>query len=113
MSEHQSFEEKLAHAIATAVNEVIAPLRREIIAIKMENAELQGQVKSLQEGGLHYRGVYEDGQAYQIGDACTSGGSMWRAQASTTFKPGQSTDWKLVVRKGRDARDLTNGHRSS
>jgi hypothetical protein len=107
-----SVEEELGRELAIAIREhlekQLAPLRAEIVAIKAANAELRGQVKSLQQGGLRYLGVYEDGGQYMEGDCVTSGGSLWRAQASTAFKPGQSTDWKLVVRKGRDAR--SNGH---
>jgi hypothetical protein len=112
MSDHP-FEESLASAIGVAVKELIAPLRAEIIAIKAANAELRGQVKTLQQSGLRYRGTYEDGERYETGDACTSGGSVWRANEPTTSKPGQDACWKLVVRKGRDGKDAMNGHARS
>jgi hypothetical protein len=106
------FEEELGRELGIAVKQFIekqiTPLRAEIVAIKAANAELRGQVKNLQQSGLHYKGVYEDGQAYEIGDACTSGGSVWRANEPTKSKPGSDLAWKLVCKKGRDAR--SNGH---
>jgi hypothetical protein len=116
MSEHQSFEQELAHGLAIVVKEFVgeqlAPLRAELVALKAANAELRGQIAVLQKSGVHFRDVWEDGTEYSEGDCVVSGGSLWRANATTTFKPGQSTDWRLICRKGRDARDL-NGHARS
>ena len=51
------------------------------------------------------RGVYKSGQDYTRGDAVTFDGSYWIAQKDTpTGKPGQSPDWRLAVKKGRDGK---------
>jgi hypothetical protein len=51
-----------------------------------------------------YQGVYENGRLYTRGLLTTWGGSLWLSQAETKMKPGESPDWKLVVKKGADAR---------
>lgn len=51
------------------------------------------------------RGVFREETKYLKGDGCTFGGSYWIAQKSSPEgKPGQSDDWRLAVKKGRDAR---------
>lgn len=67
-----------------------------------------------------YRGVFEQGKAYELGDVVTWGGSEWTAMAQTKDRPGNgATAWKLTVKHGdqgkvgpkgdpgRDGRDLT------
>lgn len=51
-----------------------------------------------------YQGVYENGRLYERGLLTTWGGSLWLSQAETRSKPGESAEWKLVVKKGADAR---------
>lgn len=51
-----------------------------------------------------YQGVYENGRNYERGLLATWGGSLWLSQAETRSKPGESPDWRLVVKKGADAR---------
>lgn len=51
-----------------------------------------------------YRGVWAEGQ-YQRGDTVTSNGSTWHCERSTQERPGESPDWKQLVRKGRDGKD--------
>lgn len=46
-------------------------------------------------------GQYKAG-SYQKGDGVTHGGSFWIAQSDTDSKPGESPDWRLAVKKGRD-----------
>jgi len=53
-------------------------------------------------------GVWKDGTTYVPGDGVTLGGSFFIAQAQTNTKPGQSTDWRLAIRAGRDAREQRN-----
>lgn len=56
-----------------------------------------------------YRGVFEEGREYQLGDMVTWGGSCWVARANTGAKPGQSSEasraWQLAVKAGRDGRE--------
>lgn len=55
-------------------------------------------------------GVYRDGEAYQKGNGVTWAGSWWLAQKDAPEgKPGESADWRLAVKKGRDGRDGAPG----
>jgi len=42
---------------------------------------------------------------YEKGDAVTFDGSLWIARRDTTARPGESDDWRLSARKGRDGRN--------
>lgn len=54
-----------------------------------------------------YRGIYQQGCTYQRGDTTTFGGSLWHAEKSGQLgKPGDSSDWKLAVKRGRDGKSL-------
>lgn len=51
------------------------------------------------------RGVYKADRTYERGDAVTCDGSYWIAQKSSPAgKPGQSPDWRLSVKRGRDGK---------
>ena len=53
-----------------------------------------------------YRGVYKEGQAYDVGDTVTWGGSAWHCDTPTKDKPdGQQRCWTLMVKRGRDGKD--------
>lgn len=60
-----------------------------------------------------YRGVWQDGQTYEKGDAVTFGGSQWIAKDTTTDKPdehvGAGRAWQLAVKKGRDGKPGPQG----
>lgn len=59
-----------------------------------------------------HRGVYLAGKAYDRADQVTWGGSIWMANERTVTKPGESKEWTLVVKRGRDGKDaqpLTTG----
>jgi hypothetical protein len=51
------------------------------------------------------RGVWEP-KAYEIGDCVTYDGCMWIAKAISTEadKPGQSSAWRLSVKRGRNGK---------
>jgi hypothetical protein len=57
------------------------------------------------------QGVYAAGRAYEKGDGVTFQGSYWIAQTDTAGKPGESADWRLAVKKGRDGKDGEKGAR--
>lgn len=58
------------------------------------------------------KGVYRHDEKHQRGDAVTYGGSLWIAQKDAPGgKPGESDDWRLAVKKGRDGRDGQAGER--
>jgi hypothetical protein len=49
-------------------------------------------------------GVFKEGPVYEQGDGVTWGGSFWIAQKDAPEgKPGNGPDWRLAVKKGRDA----------
>lgn len=51
------------------------------------------------------RGVWKSDRTYERGDAVTADGSYWIAQKDApSGKPGQSPDWRLAVKKGRDGK---------
>ncbi len=50
-------------------------------------------------------GVFKDGNVYAQGDGVTWGGSFWFAQKDIPQgKPGNSPDWRLAVKAGRDGK---------
>lgn len=52
-----------------------------------------------------HRGLWKE-QTYEHGDCVTRSNSTWHCRvASTTAKPGESTDWQLIVRQGERGRD--------
>jgi len=55
--------------------------------------------------GLRYCGVFVRGKTYDQGDLVTAGGSAWYCRTETTSAPGNSGDWSLMVKRGRDARE--------
>jgi len=73
------------------------------------------EVEQVYELGLAtpvYRGVFRQGEAYEIGDLVTFGGSVWHCQAPTTEKPGDGNKaWVLAVKHGRDGKDGPTGER--
>lgn len=57
-----------------------------------------------------YKGVFKASEEHHAGDAVTFGGCLWIAQKDNPDgKPGDSADWKLAVKKGRDGKDGTDG----
>jgi hypothetical protein len=49
---------------------------------------------------LEYRGSHASDQTYAAGNLVTRSGGLWLCLRSTTQTPGQSGDWKLVVKRG-------------
>jgi hypothetical protein len=62
-----------------------------------------------------YRGVFQVGKSYDVGDTVTWGGSQWTATAQTMAKPGEagqdSRAWTLSVQRGRDGKAGAKGER--
>lgn len=62
--------------------------------------------KSVKISSILDRGFFKIGEAYEKGDGVTFGGSYWICQKDAPDgKPGdgESPDWRLAARKGRDA----------
>jgi hypothetical protein len=51
------------------------------------------------------RGVWAHGTRYEKGDVVSWGGSMWIAKEATEKQPNASPDWRLSVKRGRDAKE--------
>jgi integrin beta 3 len=65
---------------------------------------------SLQLPGHLYRGVWTEGQEYDLGDTVSHGGSLWHANEATKDRPGNgSAAWTMCVKHGRDGRDGAPG----
>lgn len=53
-----------------------------------------------------YKDVYDAAADYARGDVVTDDGSLWLCKADTTTdRPGQSSAWKLICKRGKDGRD--------
>jgi hypothetical protein len=57
------------------------------------------------------RGLFKEGEKYRQGNGVTFGGSFWIAQKDDPGKPGESNDWRLAVKRGRDGRDGERGEK--
>jgi len=71
------------------------------IELERRVAELEGKAMTFADA---YRGVWRGDVAYKRGEIVTSGGSLWLATCDTNTKPGAGRDFRLIVKKGRDAR---------
>ena len=45
------------------------------------------------------------GTTYQRGNLATWDGSLWLSLVDGEQKPGASSDWKMITKKGRDGKD--------
>jgi len=53
-----------------------------------------------------YKDVYEQGATYTGGDVVTDDGSLWLCKAATTTdRPGRSSAWRLICKRGKDAKE--------
>ena len=70
-------------------------------------APLEARIQKLAQrpAGIKYVGGWVQGREYQAGD-CVSRKGLWIAMCATRAKPGESADWRLAVRDGRDGKDL-------
>ncbi len=63
------------------------------------------EVRSLKLYTPRHEGVWRDGE-YEKGLWVTFGGNVWKAVEDTKSKPGTDASWMLIVKKGRDGRDM-------
>jgi HK97 family phage prohead protease len=90
------FASQLANHLLESVGDVV------VEALSARDAK----IKSLQEqlSSRTYKGVYDPANTYRKHNMVTLSGSLWIAMCDTGAKPGESEDWQLAVKKGRDAR---------
>ncbi len=55
---------------------------------------------------LLYKQVFKAGDAYEAGDVVTWAGSAWHCLKATDEKPGEGDAWQLMVKRGRDGREV-------
>lgn len=48
-----------------------------------------------------YKGVYQKGHSYVVGDTVTDNGSLWSCISPTSERPLSSENWQLAVKQGR------------
>jgi len=83
----------------------LSPRDRRIVELEKQIAALQNR---LAENPLwEYLDTWKDGQNYYKNNICTFQESAWICRAaSTNARPGSdSADWRLIVKRGRDAKD--------
>ena len=99
-----AFEEELAKELADLIRVHVAaatkPLRDKIEALEIRNLEAEKQAAE-----FRYRGVWQPGEQYRRNNFVTQDGGVWVCLRDTEGKPGQSLDWQLAVRRGRDGKD--------
>lgn len=85
----------------------IAEQRDQIAALIEHCQALERRLSAIESRpkGLQYRGVWSAGMTYSQGDTVSRRG-LWIAMTVTRAMPGQSPDWSLAVKDGRDGRDL-------
>jgi hypothetical protein len=63
--------------------------------------KLEARVAMLEQGLARHAGSWRAGRSYAAGEFCTRSGSLWHCRKDfASGAPGESPDWKLVVKKG-------------
>jgi hypothetical protein len=75
-------------------------------ALRAERKEVAKRLDAIEATRMRYIGVYSQGNSYQPGMVVTRSGSSWHCNVATTAVPGQSPDFELMTKAGRDGRDL-------
>ena len=84
--------------VSREIAKATAPLRSEIDGLKAEITELKQR---------EYQGVWDNSKAYARHAMVTRRGSVWCSLANENRStPGESPNWRLAVRAGRDGNDL-------
>lgn len=86
--------------LAAGLHEYLARAFRPIVA-RLEMLEQQQQ-KTLADS---YQGSYLAGKTYERGAIVTKNGALWLAMIDSNLQPGENAAWKMIVSRGRDARD--------
>ena len=97
-------EEELAKELCDIIRGHVAaatkPLRARIEELELRTAQAEKQAEQFK-----YCGVWREGESYRKNNFCTHDGSVWVCLCDTEGRPGQSLQWQLAVRKGRDGKD--------
>ena len=72
--------------------------------LKARIKELETRLNEVELGGVKYFGTHSRVIDYKRGSMVTHNGSLWSAiKDCPQGKPGDTPDWHLVVKRGRDA----------
>jgi hypothetical protein len=83
--------------------EVIDRRTQKLVLRSSDGSEFEAPI--VLDGMVIDAGIHKTGEQYEKGDAVTRGGSYWVANVNTKATPGESPDWRLVVKRGRDGKD--------
>lgn len=65
---------------------------------------LADRIEGIERQGPAYKGIWKPQTTYKKGSFVSHAGSMWHADETTDFKPGEGGGWTLAVKRGADAR---------
>lgn len=88
----EDFWRQVAALFKDYVQRQLEPLRAELVEVRKELAAHE------------YKGTWQADTTYAKHNFTTHGGSLWIATRETRARPGNGPDWRLAVKKGRDAR---------
>ena len=63
------------------------------------------QIEKLENSPLEYTGLHEQGKGYKKNQFVTCNGSLWACLKPTHQRPGDTSDWQLAVKRGKDGKD--------
>ena len=66
---------------------------------------LEARITYIEGKGIDYRGVWDESEDYQRGDAVTHQGSLWICTVDHPAQMPPCAGWQLAVKKGRDGKD--------
>ena len=91
------FEDELAKELCDLIRQHVAAVTK----------SLRDRVEVLEKQAAEFKyvGVWRDGANYRKNNFCTHDGSVWICLADTEGRPGQSLQWQLAVKRGRDGKD--------
>jgi hypothetical protein len=98
----QPLHEKMIDGIASALANVV----------KQERAANAKRLDAIEATRMRYVGVFVQGTEYRPGMVVSRSGSSWHCNVATTAVPGQSPDWEMMTKAGRDGRDAPAARRS-
>jgi BMFP domain-containing protein YqiC len=103
--EHKAFAQpatmrSLIDLYRDAIMPILATYRHKNAMLEERWLALEQRLTTMeQKPSVKFRGVYEQGKAYQPGDACTHSGGLWICRAATMGQPNQDyIGWSLAVK---------------
>jgi hypothetical protein len=92
--------EAFAPVIKEAIAAAVAPVVQRLGALEAQQKEFDARQKE-----WRHTGPWQQEKTYKVGNHCTQNGHTWHCEHDNYgCKPGDSDNWRLVVRAGRDLR---------